>query len=145
MFRILIASLLISAAFPAFAIYKCESGDKTAYSDKPCATGKSSDMGDQLNDKSSAAAVTKAKEQHAQDAEKVKQLENARHKREAKEEKAHQQAIKAVIVKKKKCAALEQKKKSSNEEVTTSTGKKLEISKRKARQIEDKIQRECKV
>jgi hypothetical protein len=145
MFRILIATLLIFAALPAFAIYKCESGDKTAYSDKPCITGKSSDMGDQLNDKSSASDAAKAKEQHAQDAAKLKQLENARHQREAREEKAQQQALNAARAKKKRCAALDQKKKWNNEEIAAATGKKLETSKRKARQIEEKIQRECKV
>jgi len=142
MLKTILASLFLFVSCPALAVYKCESGGKTIYSDAPCATGQSSDLGD-IADKSSPEDVAKARQLHAQEKAKVKQLEKARHQREAQDEKRQQQALKAAAAKKKKCAALEQKKKWSAEDAASASIKRLEQAKLRARRAAEKYEMEC--
>lgn len=140
--QFLLASLLIAISLPALAIYKCEVNEKIIYSDARCANGKSVDLGEQAP-QSTAADITKANEQNAQEKNKLKQLETARHKREAEEEKQQHKIANATASKKKKCASLELKKKWSHEEMANATGKKRENAQRKARRLDEKFALEC--
>lgn len=140
--RILLTTLLLSFSLPVLAVYKCEIGDKVTYSDTPCINGKSHDLGGQAN-KSNASDVAKANEQNAQEKSKLKQLETARHKREAEEEKQQQKLAQAAASKKKKCTSLELKKKWSAEDAANASGKKRESAKRKARRMAEKYEMEC--
>ena len=87
--------------------------------------------------------VNKAKSQNEQEKIKSKHLENARHKREEKDEAKERQIARAARTKKKKCASLAQKEKWSIEDTANATGRRLETAKRKARRIAEKIELEC--
>jgi hypothetical protein len=140
--RILITTLLFLFSLPAFAVYKCEIGDKVTYSDAPCINGKSHDLGDQST-KSNAVDVAKANEQNAKEKSKLKQLETARHKREAEEDKQQQKLVRAAASKKKKCASLELQRKWKNEDAANASVKKQESAKRKAHRAAEKYELEC--
>ncbi|HEY8101858.1 MAG TPA: DUF4124 domain-containing protein [Burkholderiaceae bacterium] len=140
--RLLFASLLLSFSFPALAVYKCEAGDKITYSDAPCATGKSVDLGNKTST-SAASDIAKAKEQNTQEKKQLKELETARHKREAAEDKQQEKLMKTAAGKKKKCASLELKKKWSNEDAANASVKKQESAKRKVHRAEEKYELEC--
>jgi len=142
MIRILLLSLLLSISLPVLAIHKCESGGKIIYSDVPCLDGKSSDLG-AMADSSSASDVDKAKRQNAQEKSKLKQLENARHKREAQEEKQQLPIARAAAIQKKKCANLAQKKRWGDEDAAKASGKNLDAARLKARRLGEKYTLEC--
>lgn len=140
--RLLFTALLFSFSLPAFAIYKCAAGDKTAYSDTPCMNGQSLDLGNK-SDKNSASDIAKAKEQNEKEKHQVKLLETARHKREATEEKQQQKLAQTVERKRKKCASLAMQMKWGNEDAASTIGKKQESAKRKARRLKEKYELEC--
>jgi hypothetical protein len=143
MFRFLLAALLLSLSLPALAVYKCETSGKVIYSDAPCLKGNSTDLGDIAN-KSTAADIAQANSQNSQEKKQLKQLETARHKREAEDDKQQQKIAKAEASKKKKCASLALKKKWSKENAENATGKKRESAKRKAHQLAEKYELECR-
>jgi hypothetical protein len=138
----LIVAFLLSFSLPAFAIYKCESGDKVIYGDAPCNNGKSYDLGDKTSH-SSASDIAKANEQNIEEKSKLKHLENARHKKEAAEEKQQQKIAKAEVSKKKKCTSLELRRKWNHEDMANSAGKKHESAKRKETRLKEEYELEC--
>lgn len=140
--QFLLASLLAVISLPALAVYKCEVDGKVTYSDAHCTSGKSVDLGEQAPT-STAADIAKANEQNAQEKSKLKQLETARHRREAKEEKQQRKIANATAIKRKKCASLELKRKWSHEEMANASGKKRERAQRNARHTEEKYLLEC--
>ncbi|MGZ5818998.1 MAG: hypothetical protein ACXWJD_09660 [Burkholderiaceae bacterium] len=142
MYRLLFASVLFAFSIPALALYKCEAGDKITYIDAPCTMGKSQDLGSTTG-KTPASDLAKANEQNAQDKSRLKQLETARHKREAEEEKQQHKLDAAAQNKKKRCGSLALKKKWSKEDAAHATGKKEETAKRKARRAAEKYELEC--
>jgi hypothetical protein len=138
----LIGAFLLTFSLPAFAVYKCESGDKVIYGDAPCANGKSYDLGDKSSH-STASDIAKANEQNLEEKSKLKHLENTRHKKEAAEEKQQQKIAKAEVRKKKKCASLELKKKWNHEDMANMTGKQHESAKRKEIRLKEEYVLEC--
>lgn len=139
MLRVLLIAVLVALSAPALAAYKCESGGKTTYSEKPCPGGKAID----ISDPASPSEATKIRQQTEQENKKVKQLENARHKREATEEREQKRAARANAVKKSKCASLEQRKNWSREDAAKATGRAAEKAKLKARRADEKFQLQC--
>lgn len=140
---LLLISLLLALHSPAFATYKCASDGKITYSDHPCQNGKSSELDDTEN-KPSETDIAKARQQNVEEKNKLKQLETARHKREAQQEKREQQIQKAVDARNKKCDSLVQKKEWAEEDVRRATGANLERAKLKARRATEKYKLACK-
>lgn len=84
-----------------------------------------------------------SRRQLVQEKAELKQLENARHKQEAKGAKEGQRATRAFAVKQKKCATLARRQKWANEDAARATLKTAEKAKRKARRAEEVYQAEC--
>ena len=139
MLRVLLIAVLVSLSAPALAVYKCETGDKTTYSETPCPGAKEID----ISDPASPSEAARIRQQTEQENKKIKELESARHKREAKEEKEQQRAARANAAAKKKCAALEQRRNWSHEDAAKASGKAAEKAKLKARRADEKLQLEC--
>lgn len=139
---LLFVFLLLGSSAPAFAVYKCNSGGKTSYTDSSCANGTSSDLGD-ISNKATPSDLAQAHEQNTQDKRKLKKLETARHKREAVEERQQQKMAKAADSKRKKCASLQLKKKWGNEDAANATGKNREKARLRARRLAEKYDLEC--
>jgi hypothetical protein len=139
---LLLVLLLLGSSAPAFALYKCNSGGKTTYTDSSCANGTSSDLGD-ISDKATPSNLAQAHEQNAQDKRKLKELETARHRREAAEERQQRKLAKAADNKRKKCASLQLKKKWSNEDAANATSKNRQKAIRRARRLAEKYELEC--
>ena len=139
MLRVLLIAVLVSLSAPALAAYKCTAGGKTTYSDAPCAGGKVID----ISDPASPSEAVRIQQQTAQENKQVKQLESARHKREAIEEREQQRVARAYAVKKIKCASLAQRQRWSHEDADKAVGKTAAKFKLKARRADDKFQLEC--
>lgn len=136
--RALLLGLLLSLSAPAFAVYKCESDKKVSYSDIPCPDAKVLDIGG-----AASPDAAHARQQATQEKKKLTQLEAARHKMEAKEEKERQQAARANAAARKTCAKLALRKKWADEDAASATGKSAVKAKQKARRAAEQHQSEC--
>lgn len=143
MLRIFLISLLISllalVSSPALAVYKCESGGATSYSETPCPGGKAIDV----SDRAAPAAAAQAQLQAARDKKELARLENARHKREAIEEKEQQRQARAYAARQKKCLSLAQRSKWATEDAAKAVGKSAAKLKLKAHRLDEKYALEC--
>lgn len=142
MLRILLTSSLLLLSQPAFAIYKCNNGEKISYRDTPCTDGKGTDITDQVQDKRSTAA-TETMRRTSQQKQEAERLAAERHKREAQDDKARRIVARSTALKAKKCASLAQRVKWANEDAASASGKAAEKAKRKARRITDSYQVQC--
>jgi len=138
--RILLPAVLVSAAIPAFAIYKCEAGAKVTYSDSACAGGQSTDLGDPATRPDDAV---RARHELAQQKAEVKRLENARHKQEARQGKLRKTAARNEMARQKKCASLARRKKWADEDAAKATGRTRESARRKAMRANEVYGGEC--
>src|SRR2546428_8279817 len=98
----LLLALSMSCSAPAFALYKCASEGKITYSDLPCTRGKTLDT----LAASAAAEAGDSRQRLAADKAEARSLEQARHKREDKEERAQHQAARAAASQHKTCRSL---------------------------------------
>lgn len=138
--RVLLPAVLVAAAMPAFAIYKCETGTKITYSDTTCVSGQSTDLGNPATRPDNAA---QARRELTQRKAEVKRLENARHKQEAQQDKLRKTAVRAEAARRKKCASLARRKKWADEDAAAATGKSRENARRKARRANEVYGSEC--
>jgi hypothetical protein len=138
--RLLVPAFLMSAAAPAFAVYKCESNAKITYSDTACTGGRSTDLGNPATGSDNAA---QARRELAQQKAEVKRLETARHKQEAQQEKLRKAAASSETARQKKCASLARRKKWADEDFAAAAGKSREKARRKARRAEETYSSEC--
>lgn len=139
MLRTLLICMLLPLFTPAFAIYKCKSNSKIAYSQQPCSDGTSVDLRDMTNNSPADADAAKARAQAAREKAELARLEKARHKREAVQERVDR----ASAAKRKKCQSLDLRKKRLTKDATTSRTKSSEKARGKVRRIEEKIELEC--
>jgi len=139
MMRLMLIAALVLSAMPALAAYKCEAGGKTTYGDAPCAGGKAID----ISDPASPSEASNVRLQTAQENRKVKQLENARHKREAIDEREQRHVARAYAAKKHKCASLAQRRDWSHEDAAKAVGKAAIKARLRARRADQKFQLEC--
>jgi hypothetical protein len=136
--RALVAGLLLFVTLPAMAIYKCETAHGVAYSDTACPGGKPLAI-----DGSSPTTSTEAQARAAADRKQLHQLEQARHKREAVEDKEQRRLAQKVAAKNRKCAALAQRKKWDEEDAAQATGKSADKARKRARRAAEKFTLEC--
>ncbi len=139
--RALLLSLLLAAAAPAFAAYKCEANGKTLYSDTPCTAGKTIELEEKVT--VTAADRALAQERLAKDKASVARQKKERLKREAAEKKLAQAAAKKTAAKQAKCATLAQRVKWSEEDAEQATGKSIPKAKKKARRMNEKYTLQC--
>ncbi len=143
--RLLILLLLIACHFPAMAVYKCETAGKSgrvvSYSDLPCQAGKSSSVNTSYNTVGPGqdAADVQLERQKAE----LQRLEQARHRREAQDEKAAQKLARARAARQKKCATLALKQKWREEDAAMAVGKAADKARLKARRMAESYQLEC--
>ena len=139
MLRVLLMAVIVAFSMPALAAYKCQAGGKTTYSDAPCPGGKVIDV----SDPASASEATKIRQQTAQENKKVKQLESARHKREAIDEREQQRVAHSYAARKHKCASLAQRQGWAHEDAAKAVGKAAAKAKLRARRADEKFQLAC--
>lgn len=140
---LLLAFLVISLltfSTPALAIYKCESGGRIVYSDTPCSNGKSTTLN---IDAGPLGDPDTARDQVEQDKRQLQQLESARQKQDAIDDREHRRRQKAHAAKQKKCADLALKRKWAEEDVTNAHPKSVERARRSARRAAEKHELEC--
>lgn len=144
MLRILLISILAAWTAPALAIYKCESGGKVSYSQLPCPAGNSVT----LPDYSETPEPGQARLQAAREKKEAARLEQARHQREASEEKeqqriAKQRSQRTSPAAQQKCAKLEMRKKWAEDGARSPSLKEPEKASRNAQHLAERYEREC--
>jgi hypothetical protein len=138
----LVVTFLICLPLPAFAVFKCEVGGKTIYSDMPCAGGKIT----QLNDPSAPTAADAANARLVAERQRreAKEIDARRRKQEAQEEKERERIAKASVKKREKCAKLALKGKWAADDAAKATGPKGEKLKVRAQRSAETYAAECK-
>lgn len=139
MFKSICLLVLALNSAPALAAYKCESGGKISYGDEPCRSGTTVALPEPPGGDDAAQAKMRA----AREKREAERLENARHKREAAEEKLRTRIAKADAARRKKCQSLAMSRKWSEEDAAAATGKSAEKAKRKARRKAEQYEAEC--
>lgn len=139
---LLLAMIFFSA--PAFAIYKCESGDKIIYSDAPCNSGKSGNMKElAVVDPANETDNNLAHKQLQQDKKELQRLQQRREKEETKEARQQAKRYKTAEAKKKKCAESAQRVQWAKEDANSAPTKSSERAKQKAKRTTEKHQLSC--
>lgn len=139
---LLLAMIFFSA--PAFAIYKCESGDKIIYSDIPCNSGKSGNMKElAVVDPANATNNNLAHKQLQRDKKELQRLQQRREKEETQEARQQAKRYKTAEAKKKKCAESAQRVQWAKEDANSAPTKSSERAKQKARRTTEKHQLSC--
>ena len=139
--RAFLLSILLLITVPAFALYKCEAGGKTSYSQTPCPGGVQLD--DQASAAPSASALAEAKRKAAADKKEADRLTKARHAAEAKEARERERIARAAEAKRKKCAGLALRKKWAEQDAESASLRTEARAKRKALRASEKYQAEC--
>lgn len=134
----LVILMMLCLASPAWAIFKCDSGGRTIYTDTPCDGGKELKVDATVPDDAAAAS-----RQAAQEKRQLKTLERERYKREAADERALKKASREGAARHKKCAAHALRQKHAREDVARTTGLANEKAKRKAQRITEAYEAEC--
>lgn len=139
---LLLALIFLSPS--AFAIYKCESGDKIMYSDTPCHNGKVDNMKEIAIPSASVATDSQsAQKQLQQDKKELSRLQQGREKQQAHEDRQQARRYKIAETKKKKCAESAQRVQWANEDAAKAPIKSSERAKQKARRTAEKHQLLC--
>ncbi len=141
---LLLLVLLVSLTFPgsALAIYKCESGGQTVYSDTPCHNGKTERM-QEITVNTAATDAALAQKQAQQDKQELQRLQQERHKQEKVDALQQEKRNKASAAKKQKCAESAQRVKWANEDAASASGKTVERARQKARRTAEKHHLTC--
>lgn len=135
----LLLALLMSCSAPALALYKCGSDGKITYSDLPCTNGKT--LGTLAA--SAAAEAGDSRQRLAADKAEAHSLEQARHRREDKEERAERQVSRAAAKYRKNCQALALKQRWAQEDARQAAGRTVEKARIKARRSAEKYELSC--
>lgn len=135
---VLLFGLALGISTPALAVYKCEADGKITYGDTPCPGGKILETAIPSSTDAREADRTAARERKA-----LAKLENARHKREAAEERDLKSANRAAAAKQKRCDSFARRQKRADDVVRTSVGKANERAKMKARSIAEDYETAC--
>lgn len=143
MMSLLLTFTLLLASLPAYAIYKCESGGKTSYSDLPCADTAGNSKSGRIIIPPAPTDTRAAQEKLMQDKRRLQTLETQRNKEAAAAEKERQKIAKEQEGKKKRCAALEQRTRWAQEDAARATVKRMAREQRKAQRAAEKQQLEC--
>lgn len=139
----LLLLVLLSFSAPALAVYKCESANKTIYSDLPCDTGKADSM-KEIAIATPTVDTASAQKKLKEDKQELQRLQQRRQKQDAIEERQREKHYKAAEAKKKKCAESAQRVKWANEDAASASPKTAERAKRKAQRAAEKHQLSCK-
>lgn len=135
----LLLALLMSCSAPALALYKCEADGKISYSDLPCAKGRTLDA----LEASAPAGPSDSQQRLAADKAEAFRLEQARHKREDKEELEQRRASRAAAKHRKNCQALALTQRWAQEDARLAAGKSVEKTRTKARRSTEKYELSC--
>jgi hypothetical protein len=137
------AALLLLAALSldvhAQSLYKCSADGKVSYSQTPCERGNASVLA--VPDAPPPDPDAKARLQQQQ--RDLKELEQARHKREAQQERDDKVADREARARYKKCAKLRMERKHAEEDARNALIQKAESAQLKARRAADKVTLEC--
>jgi Domain of unknown function (DUF4124) len=138
MHKLALFCFLILGSAPAMAIYRCDTGGKTIYSDKPCPGGRTIDIQDNGSPAASDAAQRAAREKAE-----LRQLQEASRKEETARQREQAGSAKADAARRKRCQALAMRQKWSEEDASAASLKASEKAKRKARRNAEKYEVEC--
>lgn len=137
-----IAALLLCAALPAKAIYRCEKNGTVSYADTPCAGGRSTDISEDVRDPVSQGDAAAARKRVEQQKRAAAEIDRKKAKERESESKARQFAARKAAAKEKTCQPLALRKKWAEEDLA-STDKKSDTAKRKARRAIERYNLTC--
>lgn len=140
---LLLSFILLFVSAPALAIYKCESGGKTSYSDLPCPDTTSNSKSGRIIIPPAPTDTRAAQEKLMQDKRRLQALETQRSKEAAAAEKERQKIVKEQERKRKRCATLEQRTRWAQEDAARASLKRMAREQRKAQRTAEKQQLEC--
>ncbi|RBA24058.1 hypothetical protein [Herminiimonas fonticola] len=140
-FKLLLLALIFCSA-PAFAIYKCESGDKIIYSDTPCQGDKTVSM-KEIAIAAAASDNGAAQKQLQQDKKELQRLQQRREKQQTQDDRQQAKRYKTAETKKQKCAESAQRVQWAKEDAASAPTKSSERAKQKARRTTEKHQLSC--
>ena len=132
---------LFALSAPAWAVYKCEAGGKTVYSDTPCRDVSAHEQEMRLAPTAGDPQDTQQRLQ--QEKKELQRLESARRKQEAADDKARQRARKAQQARDKKCKELALRVKWAREDADSAAGRSREKAQRNLRRAEEKQRLAC--
>ena len=137
---LLLIALLPAVCTPAFAIYRCDAGGTTSYSDAPCPGGK---LVAAPHTQPSAADAQQAQRQLTEKKEQLQRLENERQRQEAAEDRQQRQRARAAAAQRKKCAASALRVQWAEQDARQAAGKSVPKAAQKARRAAEKHELEC--
>lgn len=136
----LLPLLLLACALPAAAqLHKCTVDGKVSYSQQPCTQGTATTIAVPDAPPPDPAAASDLQRQKQE----LKQLETARHKREARAEREDAAAERASSARSKKCGRLQLQQKWAEEDARSGTAQSMERAKQNARRAADSYALEC--
>jgi Skp family chaperone for outer membrane proteins len=143
MLRTLLVCLMLAISSPAFAIYKCEADGKTIYTEAPCLEGKSTDLSDKIKNDPTAYDAAQARRKAEQEKREATQLDREHKLREQLDEKARQQADRALAAKRQKCERLAQREDLPLLDPKTASGNSGDGAERDSQRRTEKVFADC--
>lgn len=134
----LLLTLLLAAASPAMAVYRCDADGKISYTDAPCAGGERIQV-----EVTSAKATEAAQRRVTNEKNQLAEIERAAAKLATENAKAQRRAARANAAERKRCDKLALRSKWTEEEASVAKGKSLEKALRKAQRAQEQYEREC--
>lgn len=134
---------LLALPLPALAIYKCESGGKTSYSDQPCVGTEIIHRSERIIIPPAPSDTYVARENLIREKRILQAIETQRRKEEANAEKERRKFYKEQERKRKRCAMLEQRTRWAREDAARASVKRMAREQRKAQRAAEKQQLEC--
>ena len=139
--KLLVLILSFAAAAPALAVYKCERGGTTLYSDLPCPGGKDIALG---NTQVAADDAADAKARNAREKALVAGIDRQRASEAAAHEKQARAETRAAQAKQSRCATLAQRVKWAEQDAGAASAHSADKAKTKARRAVEQFDAQCK-
>lgn len=136
---VLAAALLPCSASHAQTVHKCTVDGKVTYTEQPCQAGSASVIAVPEAPAANPDAAADLKRMRKE----ANTLERERHRREALDERAQQQAARAAQARNKQCAKLRLEKKWADDDVRGALVHNLERAKTRAQRAADRLALEC--
>ena len=137
----LVLILSFAAAAPALAVYKCQSGGRTLYSDLPCPGGTPVALG---KTHVATADAADARTRNAREKALVASIDKQHARDDAAHERQARAAARAGQVKKSRCATLARRAKWAEEDARAASSRSAEKAKTKARRSAEQFDAICK-
>lgn len=134
--RLLLAGALLTAALPAAAVYRCESGGRIVYQDASCPGGQPLTFQE-------APAATEAEQRAVREKRQLAEIEQAAARRKEESRKKQDRNTRAETAIQKRCEKLAARAKWTTEEAAKASEKNIDKTRRKAERAVQQYDTEC--